>query len=481
MISQFPTHSAHRAAPAFAVCLLLGFTVLTDAAPKASGGAEAVSPTAAASPQLLEKLQRKISQSFKDTDITTAIEILAKEAKVNLAMPPDQIRGKVTLILEEVALEDALEAVLKTGNLSWRVEKGDILRILPPGASMAEPSLNLTIPDDGFTLKPYSEGGLFEAVVAIRNDSDRDAPKFQVHFYRNEPGKSDALIQGAVNGAGPIAPRGVWNECSAPFALPEGVSLLKVVLDPENAVPESDKRDNTALLTVTLRQNKIVKSDLSFPLESSGSGGGGGRPRMIRQKADPAAMDFKAALAEAAQGKIVQTLPIQKDCMILQYLPDWNYGLVDNIATGNNDGGVRTLIAWPSIPPELALQKDRRFLVALFSRETVSTPPQGRLQVHELLAEWPEATSWKTQPAFTEKPAASEEFAPGPGWKLFDVTQIVRGQAEAKRPSFGALLRFDQENRNGNGEWSGYAFVSREGENPWSDSHPVLLILESKE
>ena len=40
--------------------------------------------------------------------------------------------------------------------------------------------------------------------------------------------------------------------------------------------------------------------------------------------------------------------------MVLAYLPDWNFGNVDNLGIGNNDGGVRTLIDWPAIPADEA-------------------------------------------------------------------------------------------------------------------------------
>ena len=60
-------------------------------------------------------------------------------------------------------------------------------------------------------------------------------------------------------------------------------------------------------------------------------------------------------LVKIAPGPIVRAIPVSKDCMVLAYLPDWNFGNVDNIGIGNNDGGVRTLIDWPAIPPDEAV------------------------------------------------------------------------------------------------------------------------------
>src|SRR5262249_1235881 len=76
-----------------------------------------------------------------------------------------------------------------------------------------------------------------------------------------------------------------------------------------------------------------------------------------------------AALAAAVPGRAVQVVPPSKDCMVLAYLPDWNFGNVDNLGVGNNDGGVRTLLDWPPLAPELTRPQNRRFYLALYARE----------------------------------------------------------------------------------------------------------------
>ena len=40
----------------------------------------------------------------------------------------------------------------------------------------------------------------------------------------------------------------------------------------------------------------------------------------------------------------------------------------------------------------------------------------------EILEEWPERTSWKTQPRYEAEPAATCKFEPGDGWKIIDLT-----------------------------------------------------------
>jgi hypothetical protein len=174
-------------------------------------------------------------------------------------------------------------------------------------------------------------------------------------------------------------------------------------------------------------------------------------------------------------------LPITKDCMVLSYMPNWQHGNVDNIAIANNDGGVRTLLAWPQIKPDNVNDPNCTFLIALYSRKTTSKPPAGIVEAYEILKDWPERTSWETRPSIAEKPAAKCKFVPGKGWKLFDITPLIRGQLQDRRKCHGLMLRFAQENRSAEkNNWSGYAFVSREGLGQWLSRRPRLLIVKGQ-
>jgi RNA polymerase sigma factor (sigma-70 family) len=186
-------------------------------------------------------------------------------------------------------------------------------------------------------------------------------------------------------------------------------------------------------------------------------------------------------LAKIVADPIVRATHLSKDCMILSYLPDWAFGNVDNIGIGNNGGGVRTLLDWPEIPQQEADAPDRRFVVALYARQTISHPPAGRIHAFAIHADWSELTSWKTKPAYDPNPAISSRFVPGTGWKLFDVTPIVRQDAKAGRKGNGALLRFLNEDfaPRGDENFSDYKFVSREGAGEWADRRPLLLIIKS--
>jgi RNA polymerase sigma factor (sigma-70 family) len=197
------------------------------------------------------------------------------------------------------------------------------------------------------------------------------------------------------------------------------------------------------------------------------------------QQAQPATVD--PDLVKIAPGPIIRAVPVSKDCMVLAYLPDWNFGNVDNIGIGNNDGGVRTLIDWPIIPPTEAALPEREFLLALYSRKTISHPPASAIHAFEVLAEWPERTSWKTQPRYDAEPAATYKFEPGGGWKLFNVTPLVRARAKAGRNGQGVLLRFLNEDvRAGQEEiFSDYKIVSREGADEWARRRPLLLVVKA--
>jgi hypothetical protein len=188
-----------------------------------------------------------------------------------------------------------------------------------------------------------------------------------------------------------------------------------------------------------------------------------------------------AELVRRVPGPIVRAVPVSKDCMVLSYIPGWNFGHVDNIGIGNNGGGVRTLIDWPEVPPDEASLPDRQFLIAVYSRQTISHPPAGPIHAFEILEDWPEETSWMTQPRYSSEPAATAEFEPGVGWKLFDITPLVRARAKAGPGRHGALLRFRREDFSGGPHetFSDYKVVSREGFGEWANRRPMLLVVKT--
>src|SRR5262249_13165119 len=79
-------------------------------------------------------------------------------------------------------------------------------------------------------------------------------------------------------------------------------------------------------------------------------------------------------LTKIVPGKLVQRVPVSKDCMVLAYMKEWNHGEVDNIGVANNDGGVRTLLAWKPLPDKAIEGPNRRILLAIYSRKTDAKP-----------------------------------------------------------------------------------------------------------
>ena len=78
----------------------------------------------------------------------------------------------------------------------------------------------------------------------------------------------------------------------------------------------------------------------------------------------------------------------------------------------------------------------------------------------------------------TAEPAATYKFEPGDGWKLFDVTPLVRARAKAGRNGHGVLLRFLNEDVSGGHEeiFSDYKIVSREGADEWANRRPCSWL-----
>ena len=66
------------------------------------------------------------------------------------------------------------------------------------------------------------------------------------------------------------------------------------------------------------------------------------------------------------------------------------------------------------------------------------------------------------------------KFEPGEGWKLFDVTPLVRAQAKAGRKGHGILLRFLSEDVKGR-NWSRLRLRQPRRGRRVDQSPPVLL------
>jgi RNA polymerase sigma factor (sigma-70 family) len=208
-------------------------------------------------------------------------------------------------------------------------------------------------------------------------------------------------------------------------------------------------------------------------------------PAKGQQRAKAARHDKSATvdsdLAELAVGRVIRAETLAKDGMILSYMPTWDHGEVDNIGFGNAGGGNRTLVEWKDIPEAEATDPEHQFLVALYSRETFSHPHPGPIHAFEITEDWSERVSWQTQPKYDPEPIGTYKFKPGKGWKVFDITPLVRAQAKADRKNHGVLLRFLSEDfsAGASDNHSDYRFVSREGTGEWEKRRPMLLVVKA--
>jgi hypothetical protein len=185
------------------------------------------------------------------------------------------------------------------------------------------------------------------------------------------------------------------------------------------------------------------------------------------------------------EGRIVRASSLAKDAAIIAYLPDWNHNRVDWFAicdggfSGESppvQGGVRALLDWmaPSKPDIDA--PGRRFLLALYARR-VAAHATAPVLVYPVLEAWPEATRWKSQPAYADEPSASARLEPSTGWKLLDVTDAVRAQTASPEKFHGLMLRFGNEDHVSS-KTSTYEFTSREAEGKWVPLRPMLLAVD---
>ncbi len=104
-----------------AVCLMLAQTAFAVEQPGALAGAGASSgPTT-----MEDRMQQIITVEYKDADLVSVLRSLALTYRLNLLTGPD-IKGKVTINLQEITVEKALEAILKANGLLYSLREGVI-------------------------------------------------------------------------------------------------------------------------------------------------------------------------------------------------------------------------------------------------------------------------------------------------------------------------------------------------------------------
>lgn len=78
-----------------------------------------------------EKLQERTRGiDFKDADMWTVLKSFARQTQTNIMANPTHVKGKVSLSLQNVTYGEVLDSLLKTSDLTYTVEPGNIIRIV---------------------------------------------------------------------------------------------------------------------------------------------------------------------------------------------------------------------------------------------------------------------------------------------------------------------------------------------------------------
>ena len=138
---------------------------------------------------------------------------------------------------------------------------------------------------------------------------------------------------------------------------------------------------------------------------------------------------------------------------------------------------------WPTISSGEAEDPHHCFVLALYA-EAAYGSEANKLQLHEVLEDW----DWDQGPArvkgpdLSVEPVAEYNFDPDPGWKLFDVTTVVRAHSERGNESLGVILRFADSSQipEGTSRTRGrYGFYSQFVQRSLAPFRPVLLVLKA--
>ena len=79
----------------------------------------------------------RISLDLKDADIRDVLQLFARITEANFAVDPE-VKGSVTVRLDDVRWQDALDAVLRSNGYAAQIE-GRILRVSTPAKLADQP------------------------------------------------------------------------------------------------------------------------------------------------------------------------------------------------------------------------------------------------------------------------------------------------------------------------------------------------------
>ncbi|MDD5491837.1 MAG: type IV pilus secretin PilQ [bacterium] len=132
---QKPVEPVAAPAPAPAAAVV-------EAPAEAPATIEATEATAEAAP-VSDKKEQTISLDFKDADIRDVLKILSVKSGINMVYG-DDVKGSVTIHLDKVSFQDALNIILRLTGLSYDYIAPNVMRIATPATVKTEQSQGVT-------------------------------------------------------------------------------------------------------------------------------------------------------------------------------------------------------------------------------------------------------------------------------------------------------------------------------------------------
>ena len=131
----------------------------------------------------------RVSLSFQDAKLVNVVRMLVSQDNLNLIMGED-VSGKVTVSLDDVSLETALDAILHVNNYEWFIQD-NIIIVQPMTSKKVMPGELLT---RMFRLNYISGAIASEAVKEVLSTRGRIRALSSTASTNLEPGEKDILL-----------------------------------------------------------------------------------------------------------------------------------------------------------------------------------------------------------------------------------------------------------------------------------------------
>ncbi|QRN40584.1 MAG: type IV pilus secretin PilQ [Neisseriaceae bacterium] len=133
----------------------------------------------------------KVSFDFQNIEVRTILQILAKEGNINI-VASDSVKGKLTLKLNNVRWDEALDLILQSRNLGMR-KVGSIIHIAPKSEFEVQDRQQLMMEKDQISL-----GGLQSRSFQVKYKSVEDLKKMVEKSSSSSSGNSILSKRGSI-------------------------------------------------------------------------------------------------------------------------------------------------------------------------------------------------------------------------------------------------------------------------------------------